>query len=175
MPADRNEANVFIMSVLLLGIFIGSGINIWLGLQTFIFIDTLFHIAVFIGLLALGVHYLFFRHWNRYFAEILAYSILGWGNIGLAILLCINYFYHETPVTEQYRLNKNVALVLTGAGKTEITVTDTMLSEYPHMLIFSEDEINGRKQNNILVVTDAFYTTANGLLGYKILLQKQLK
>ncbi len=175
MAADRNEANIFIMSVLLIGLFIGMGINFWLGLNTFIYADTLFLIALLFGLLALGVHYLFFRHWKRYFAEILAYSILGWGNICLAILLSINYFFHDAPVTSQYALPQPMAVAASQAGKSEVELNSPELKQYPHMLIFSADEIEGTEMNGIIVVRNAFYITANGLLGYKILLQKQLK
>ncbi|RYD74681.1 MAG: hypothetical protein EOP53_17835, partial [Sphingobacteriales bacterium] len=166
MATDRNEANVFILTVLLTGIFVGFAAIIWLGLRTFIFIDSLFHIWLLTGAFVFGAHYLFFRKWDRYLAEISGYSFFGWATIILAVLISLNYLFHDQPNTKTILLKEQTALFLLADDEITITVDDAELNNFPHMLSFSEDEIHGRQTGLQVVASRAYFTTANGLLGY---------
>ena len=153
----------------------------YFGSRTFIVPEVIALIAVAAGFLALGAHYLFFRKWQRYFLEVLAYSFLGWGSLLCASFLLLNFLVFSNKELKIYELkdgniiNIDSYFINSGegalaAGPLQINVEDALFERHQHLLSFEADEIKTTDGK----VTEAWFTVADGLFGYKILLNKEL-
>lgn len=180
MIRERNEPHPYILTVLILGMFGGGFGMYYFGSRTFILIDIIVLILLIGGILALGIHYLFFRKWQRYLIEILLYSFLGWGSILCATFLTLNFLLHKTPEVKKFELKGGKAINISEyyiydgkgmffAGPVKIKVDSKIFEDYPWMLSFEADEIKSSE-----IVTEAWFTLTDGFFGYKILLKKEL-
>lgn len=177
---ERNEPHPYIYTILIIGLFAGGMGIFYFGRHTLILIDVIALIVLAGGFLAMGIHYLLFRKWQRYFIEVVLYSFFGWGSIICATFLALNFLLHKEAVVNKYKLasgraidikeyfikdNKGVYM----GGPVNIKVDDQLFDDYPWMLSFEADEIKSAE-----FVTEAWFTIAEGLFGYKILLNKEL-
>jgi hypothetical protein len=161
---DKNEAHPGILAVILTGLFPGGGISVFLAMHTFVTLDTLFGILVLSGGLTLAVYYILRRQNRRYFLEMAGFSFIGVGGLMVAISLAVNYFfYHDmktTTITENLNRNSPAGAVL---------AEDSSYKNFPYLLYFEDLEEDSHRP-----VREINITTATGLLGYRIVLNREI-
>ena len=178
---EKGDVNMFTLTIILLGVFPALGIIFYIGAATLMRVDTVFNIVVICGLAAFLVHIPFLKKWNRYLAEIIGYSLFGWGLIITSLFMGINYLIHSQPVTDAYKIENAVAhpeerelpfpvsVTLKDENTNQENVPASAYNDYSGMLRFSGEE---QKFNG--VPKTAKMTTATGLFGYRVLLGKEL-
>jgi hypothetical protein len=180
----KNDVNTYTLTVLLLGIFAGLGMIFFVGELTLIRIDSIFNIAFLSGAGVLLLHLPFFKRLNRYLAELIAYSFLGWGLIITGLFLSMNYLFHAPQRVDYYTvvsavahpedhelpLPVSVTIVDAGYNPSGAGTEARVYTDFPYMLNFKgEEEI---KYNDKPVI--AVMTSARGLFGYRVLVHKEL-
>ncbi len=162
-----DRPNVYTMTIFLLGLFLGSAALVFLGGRTLVYIDTVFHGIVLLGLGAMGIHYLFLRHLKRHFIEVAGYCIVGWGMLLMGILLAINFFGHGARQEKIYPMPD---LSINGE---RFTLPDNYYMSPEQEKYFSDQYvgIDGRKPNNTPL--SYTYIVAPGALGYDVILSKK--
>jgi hypothetical protein len=179
---DKTEVNVFTLTILLIGIFGGLIAVFYFGAITFIRIDTIFNFAFLSGGVVFILHLPFLKKLNRFLAEIIAYSFLGWGLIITGLFLTLNFAFHNDPETDHYQItyssytNSNndttgyaIELVKTSPGN--YYVDPVKYDEFQYLLKF-EGEREMKFQGKPV---EAVITTAKGLFGYRVILAKELR
>jgi hypothetical protein len=179
---DKTEVNVFTLTVLLIGIFGGLIAIFYFGAITFIRVDSIFNIAFLAGAVIFIIHLPFMKRLNRFLAEIIAYSFLGWGLIITGLFLSLNFVFHNDPETDHYPITYNsytnsnndttgyeIQLVKSAPGN--YYVDPAKYDDYPYLLKF-EGEREMRFQGK---PSEAMITTAKGLFGYRVILAKELR
>jgi len=179
---DRGEVNMFTLSILLIGVFPGLGVLFYIGANTLIRVDTVFNIAIVSGAIAFILHLPFLKKMNRYMAEIIGYSLFGWGLIITALFMGGNYLIHGNPVSDIYKVETAtahpedkelpfpVSVTISQLGDIPTMVPATAYDDYPDMLKFKGAE----EQKFSDQPKQAKMTTAKGLFGYTVLLYKEL-
>ena len=173
---------MFTLSILLIGIFPGLGVLFFIGEKTQIRVDTVFNIAMIVGISTLLVHFPFLKKMNRYLAEIIGYSLFGWGLIIAALFMGSNYLFLGQPVTDVYQvvtatahpedreLPFPVSVTISQYENMQTIVPSAAYDDYPDMLKFKGTE----EQKFVEKPKQAKMTTAKGLFGYIVLLDKEL-
>jgi hypothetical protein len=161
---DKNEVHPGILAVILAGVFGGGYSNVFLAMRTFISIDTLFLVFATSGVLTLAMYYILRRRNRRYFLEMAAFSFAGVGSLITALMLALNFFfYHDRKTdifTEHLKLLPPAQVVL---------AKDNSYKDFPYLLYFeSLAENEGRPIREIDI------TTATGLFGYRIVLNREI-
>ena len=170
LAPDRNEVNKYTLTIILLGVFPGFMGVVWMGMRTFITIDAIFHIIIISGAISFLAHLPFLKRLNRYLIESVFFCLIGWGNIWAAIFLLTNYFAHGKVETKYYHFQDNKSITLTLMPRpVDVEINDSLLKDFSYMRSFDDDEIIPAN-----TASEAWYTVADGLLGYKILLHKEL-
>ena len=179
---EKGEVNLFTLSIILIGVFPGLGVMFFIGSKTLIRVDTVVNFAIIAGVIAFMVHIPFLKKMNRYLAEIIGYSLFGWGLIVTALFLGSNFLFHGQPVTDVYQIETAtahpeerelpfpVSVTLKQSESTNTIVPATSFNDHPDMLRFhgsDEQKFSGQP-------TLAKMTTAKGLFGYMVLLDKEL-
>src|SRR6185437_15058530 len=94
---DKGDVNIFTLSIILIGVFPALGVMFFVGGITLIHVDTVVNFAIIAGVIAFILHVPFLKRMNRYLAEIIGYSLFGWGMIVTALFLGVNYLFHGQP------------------------------------------------------------------------------
>jgi len=181
---EKNEANPFTITVILVGLFVGFGILLFVGQMTFIRIDTIVNYAILFGAVIFLLHLPFRKRLNRYLVEILAYSFIGWALIITSLLIGANYLFHGPSVSDRYTVESSMAhpedrtipfpvsITLENNDKQpHANVPPSVYDDYPYFLKFEGEE----ELINPTNPTVAQITTAKGLFGYRVLLHKELR
>ena len=181
-PKDKGEVNMFTLSILLIGVFPALGVLFFIGAKTLIHVDAVFNITFIAGAVVFVLHLPFLKKLNRYLAEIIGYSLFGWGLIIAALFMGGNYLFHNDPITDIYQvvtatahpedreLPFPVSVTIAQFENLPVTVSAAAFADYPDMLKFKGEE----EQKFIGQPKQAKMTTAKGLFGYTILLNKEL-
>jgi hypothetical protein len=180
---DKGEVNFFTLTVLLIGIFIGLTLIFYFGGLTIIRIDTIFNFVIVCGTVAFIIHLPFLKTLNRYMAEIIAYSYLGWGFIFTAAFFSLNFIFHKVPETDIYSLDKvelrynngqqvtGYSIKLGDYSEKTYHVSSSAYKEFPYLLEFEgSDELKFYGQPQLAEIT-----TASGWFGYSVILHKELR
>lgn len=169
---DWTEVSNYTLAVLLVGMFLGGGASAYFGSITFWPIDRMVGVVLLTALVGVGVHYAFLRRkLPRHPWEVVAYNLLGYGPLVLALILSINYLGRAEIEEQTFVLQQDTLLQLVGSPlPITIDINDPELSYYAHMRRFSRDEISPEG-----IVSKAVYRVAEGSLGMRVLISKRLE
>lgn len=166
------QVNMYVMSILLIGMFGGGALIYFMASYTFISIDKIVFSIILVGIVALGIHYLFLRKLKRFFIEVVAYSLLGWGSIVTGCALSLNYFIRSNEVDIKYPVSGNVEMIADfDVIRYRVKVEDKELSYFSHFLTFDTDELvqSEKQPNNYVEILKA-----KGIFGFDVLEKKFL-
>ena len=183
MQKDKDEVNIFMLSILLIGVFPALGAIFYVGSLTFMRVDTVFDMAFISGASVFIGHLPFLKKLKRYLGEIIGYTVIGWGLIITASVMGCNFLIHNKPVTDIYPIESAIAhpedrelpypvsitLGNQNSGSVHVPVAD--YKYFPGMLRFRGTE----EQKFVGSPKIAIMTTAMGIFGYRVMLSKELQ
>jgi hypothetical protein len=161
---DKNEVHPGILALILAGIFLGGGVNVFLAMRTFITLDMLFNVFFLSGAASMALYYILRWENRRYFLEVAGFSFAGIGSLVVAFMLALNFAFHQgreaRTFTGDFKRNPPAEVIL---------AKDSSFKNYPYLLYFEDMENNpGRLIREIRI------TTAIGLVGYRIILNREI-
>jgi hypothetical protein len=164
----KEKVNLFVITLILTGIFGGGFLIAHMVMKTFIRLDTIFNIWILCGALCFLVHFFFLKKMYTHIGELVFYSLGGWASILTALFLWLNSVSWHDANTRIYDLRGKNAEEFVRGNWQEAGIQDPLYKDYAYLRSFDDSEIEEGP------VSGARITTASGCFGYKIILSKEL-
>lgn len=168
---EKNEVHTGRLTVILLGLFLGGGITIFLALRTLITVDALFLLFLILGGLSTGIYIIIYGKKNRYIGEIIALGFLGWGFLILSTLMTINYIFHDKG-SDVLLETLSIDPAEDRKGDRRIESSDSLFANFHYVL--HTEELESLTYEELVQIKGLKITTAVGLFGYRVILNKEL-
>jgi len=124
------------------------------------------------GLIATGIHFLFSKVYNKQvLIELAVYNFVGVAALACGLLLMSNFIFKGDAKTESYKIVE-IKKELKGftLGKNHVTLEGGAYAQFSYLLNYNQwtwDELDHAEEIQV--------KTADGLFGYKVILDQQLK